>query len=157
MPNNKTSFELKLIVIAILIPIFLELFPKIINQITFPPFTFLLPLSASYILGFIWFLVLLLGLAGIVNKKYDAPDFKALFKVGVYLTFFSIIIIATLYSYEAIKYIISLLSPVQVTSIMKILTILMVITSIYIQIIYLKERYIKDSIKRRSKKRRLKK
>ena len=99
MKKNKSySFELKLVVIAILIPVFLDTFPNIIKGISYSPFTFLFPHIISFLLGFLWFFVLMIGLYNLkkdigknrVGKEYF---FETFFDVVVYITSFCLIVI----------------------------------------------------------------
>lgn len=58
----ESSFELQLIVISILIPLYLMIFPEIIEPIQFTfQLSMLAPKMASYILGVAWSICLLFG------------------------------------------------------------------------------------------------
>lgn len=102
MVNNNYSFELKLVVIAILIPVFLQIFPEIIKGVIYPPFTFLLPYISSIFLGLLWFVVLMLGLSNLttkINKKQIGKEylFGVVFDFAVYFTSLYLIIIVFAY------------------------------------------------------------
>jgi len=69
--NNNYRFELQLVVIGILIPVYLSILPKIINPLSVwgTDFTFNLIKDVSYILGFCWFATLLIGTFSLIDKQ----------------------------------------------------------------------------------------
>ncbi|MDD5700104.1 MAG: hypothetical protein PHH00_02840 [Candidatus Nanoarchaeia archaeon] len=96
---SKPSFEIKLIIIAILIPVFLESFPNLIDKIL--PF---LPVGnlkldivtiISIILGTIWFLVLILGLIQFNSESKKLFDFS--FRIGAAFTILGISLVLNVY------------------------------------------------------------
>ena len=81
------SFELQLVVIGILIPLYLDVIPSLIRPVIWPsPFTFtmVLPKIISYILGFSWFICLLCGTYSLISR----PNFYQERFRGFYNGFF---------------------------------------------------------------------
>ena len=101
MEKNISSFELKLVIIAVLIPAFLETFPPLINSILYPSLIFRLPLIITYILGLFWFLVLLIGLLRLnvflENQRIFSDLFDFLFLITSVFTLLIIMFIITQY------------------------------------------------------------
>ncbi len=105
--NNKSSrininintFEIKLLIIAILLPLFFTVFPDLINQILFYPFTFQFALVVSYSLGILWFLLLLGGMVIISNKRVESTLFDGFFREFSHLTIFIFLFVFFAYLY----------------------------------------------------------
>lgn len=73
---NNASFELQLVIIAILIPVFLNSFPSLVRSLLdlIPIFTFGIVKIMSISLGLLWFLVLMIGLIEFYNKERKIFD-----------------------------------------------------------------------------------
>lgn len=96
--KNNFSFEISLVIIAILIPLFLESFPSLIDRlvIIFPIFLKLdIIRIISFLLGLIWFMILLIGLAEF--NRIDKKFFKISFLLGRIFTFLFILTLSFVY------------------------------------------------------------
>lgn len=84
---EQSPFEISLIVIAILIPLFLEYLPTFADRLTdifSLPLNFRIIRITSLFLGLIWFIVLLSGLSEFHSHKKNI--FFRLFRLSVWLT-----------------------------------------------------------------------
>jgi len=118
MGNKYTNhFELQLIVIGILIPIYLITLPLLIQPILFANLRMEMPKIISYILGVFWFICLLFGTYSLMEKgnffqKESLKMYKALFTINNLLTIFLLGSIATAYFTIVLSY---LLTPLYKT------------------------------------------
>lgn len=100
MKSNTSSFELQLVVIGILIPVYLEILPLIIKPVWF--FDMELPKYFSYLLGFLWFICLLAGTSSLIKgngflQGKSLSIYKFLFKYNCILTVTAILILLSAY------------------------------------------------------------
>jgi len=114
--DRQTSFELQLVVIGILIPVYLSIIPILIKPILYFNLSMELPKIISYILGFSWFLCLLCGTYSLIDKKDFLQEkilnvYKILFKFNNRLTLLVLITICVMYVTFILSY---LLSPLYV-------------------------------------------
>jgi len=103
--DNLSWVELKLVIIAILIPVFLETFPRLINLVPIQQtgLSLILPQILSYFLGLSWFIVLFIGLLNLVSKtKIKKQDnfslFNRSFKIITRITLLLLVFILILYT-----------------------------------------------------------
>ncbi len=97
------SFELQLLVIAILIPVYLEILPKIIRPVQlYFNFSMELPMIFSYLMGGLWFICLLFGTFYLAFddwiKEKSLKIYEYLFKLNNTITVSYILILFTAYS-----------------------------------------------------------
>lgn len=97
--TSKSYLELNILVIAILIPVFLDYLPNVIDKFVgiIPPFNFKLSIVTyvSIFLGVLWFFILMIGLLAMISKENNF--FILSFKAGVISTIGSLSMI--LFSY----------------------------------------------------------
>lgn len=108
---EQRSIELRLAIIAILLPLFFDTLPNIIRGVSFFPLTFVLPLVLSYILGASWFFVLIAGLSVVAkertrNNTKNHSAFEKYFGWAVYLTKAIIFAVFSAYLISGMIYII---------------------------------------------------
>ncbi len=113
VPKN-TAFELQLVVIGILIPLYLEILPVLIKPILYPNLSLELPRQVSYILGGFWFICLLFGTFSLIDEedrlsKKSLQIYQKLFRFNNFATFFILTSIITAY---LIFFLILILTPV---------------------------------------------
>ena len=107
--KDTNYFELQLIVIGILIPIYLITLPLLIQPILFANLSMEMPKIISYILGVLWFICLLFGTYSLMEKgnffqKQSLRVYKALFTINNLLTMFLLISITTAYFTIVLSY-----------------------------------------------------
>lgn len=95
----KVSLELKMVVIAILIPTFMDTLPNFFGNLYYLPFQFILAKMFSSIIGIFWTTVLVVGVVNLASRtnKNLLKYFNILFSISSWTTF--VIYFSTLGSY----------------------------------------------------------
>jgi len=103
--KNHYRFELQLVVIGILIPVYLYFLPMILKPISSMGhiFEFILPKTLSYLMGISWLICLLFGTFSLIEKKdflQEKSDkiYNLLFIFNNIFTLFSLIILVISYT-----------------------------------------------------------
>lgn len=86
--DNNTKFELQLVVIGVLLPLYFEVLPNFLTNmldLVQLPVTFNVIRYVLYMLGLLWFICLMLGTYSLINgndalKEYSLKYHKALYK-----------------------------------------------------------------------------
>ncbi len=102
MVKKIDHFELQLVVIGILIPLYLEILPKIIRPIQFYfNFSMEMPMIFSYLMGSLWFVCLLFGTSTLAFngwlKEKSVKIYHNLFEFNNILTGTCIVILVIAY------------------------------------------------------------
>lgn len=101
--KNNSSFELQLLIIGILIPLYLNYLPLLIKPILYYNLSFELPKIASYLLGIFWSICLILGTYSLIKeddfiKKMSLKYYNTFYTLTNRLTIFIFTIIITAYA-----------------------------------------------------------